>query len=350
MSGNSTTSHPLPKRSQRALKIVVGVGFSLALLAYLSLQVEWQEVLRESQELRWWMAIPLIATIYLQMFLRTARWAFLFPTESRPAFRLLFDSLMIGNLASFVLPLRAGEFVRPGVVALKSKTTFSQAFASVVIERFFDLSLVLLTFCFIAVKVPNLDPWVYSGAIILSIVALAVLIMIIIGTVAPHQAAQASSYITRLIERVLGKNKFFGKLEKLATEFIFALGVIRSLRTLAIIALLSCGVWAATYLFFYLFCLAGGHFPADLLLAIAVAVIVALAVAAPSAPGFIGVYQTGCVAAFVLLGYRKETGLAFGLLSHILQYIFIVLAGILSLWHQGVKFREMSRMAAQEGA
>ena len=65
-------------------------------------------------------------------------------------------------------------------------------------------------------------------------------------------------------------------------------------------------------------------------------VMTALAVAAPSAPGFIGVYQAGCVAALALFGISKEIGIAFSLVTHAYQFVIIVGLGVISLARNGL--------------
>ena len=75
-----------------------------------------------------------------------------------------------------------------------------------------------------------------------------------------------------------------------------------------------------------------------------IAVLVALAVAAPSAPGFIGVYQTGCIAGFAIFGLNKELAIAYSLVTHITQYIGIVSYGVYLLFKYQMKLGEMVQL------
>src|SRR5258708_33474033 len=54
----------------------------------------------------------------------------------------------MGFAASAVLPARAGEVVRPIVLARRTQVTLSSSFASVVFERVIDLATVLVLFLF----------------------------------------------------------------------------------------------------------------------------------------------------------------------------------------------------------
>ena len=69
--------------------------------------------------------------------------------------RRLFDAFMVGVFATFLLPFRAGEFVRPYYLKRYSHYSFLTCFVSVVVERFFDLATVLLGFAVMLVYVPH---------------------------------------------------------------------------------------------------------------------------------------------------------------------------------------------------
>jgi uncharacterized membrane protein YbhN (UPF0104 family) len=74
---------------------------------------------------------------------------------------------------------------------------------------------------------------------------------------------------------------------------------------------------------------------------VAVSVIIALAVAAPSAPGFIGIYQVGCIGALRLYEVSNDQAVAFALVSHLVQYLTVLLFGLVCLRRQGIRWREL---------
>ena len=73
-------------------------------------------------------------------------------------------------------------------------------------------------------------------------------------------------------------------------------------------------------------------FPVSWHQAIVITVIIALAVAAPSAPGFIGVFQIACVAAFLLLGLSKELATSYSIIAHAQMFIIVICYGIYLLF------------------
>ena len=57
----------------------------------------------------------------------------------------LYSPMMVGFMGNF-LPARAAEILRPYLLSKKYDITFSAAFASIVMERLFDLIMLLLIF------------------------------------------------------------------------------------------------------------------------------------------------------------------------------------------------------------
>lgn len=243
---------------------------------------------------------------------------------------------MIGNLATFLLPLRAGEFVRPFVLSLKSEYRFSVGFASIVVERFFDLVTVLITFVILLFAVEGIPDWTHKGAIMLGGLAGGLLLFMIIGSLAPGFAKRITEIFTSLLPL-----RIRTALDHFVDGVLEGLKVLHApLNLLTIIALSIC-VWSSAYLLFQSFLWSIGVFE-SLWLGTTVAVIVALAVAAPSAPGFIGVFQVGCIAAMALFGISEERALAYSIVSHGFHFVAFLVYGTLVLFQYNMKLSELS--------
>jgi uncharacterized membrane protein YbhN (UPF0104 family) len=71
-------------------------------------------------------------------------------------------------------------------------------------------------------------------------------------------------------------------------------------------------------------------------------VIISLAVAAPSAPGFVGTFQLGCIVALANMhGYSKEFAMAYSVIAHVLQIVLMVIAGLVVLHLRGLSFSQI---------
>jgi uncharacterized protein (TIRG00374 family) len=311
--------------SSQAFHIALGIFVSLGLLVWISLVVDWPVVMIELSRVEWFMFVPLTAIFFFHFFLRAVRWRYLLPEGQKVPLSRLFECIMLGNLATFVLPLRAGEIIRPYALTLFSPFSFSAGFVSVVIERFFDLAAVLLSFVAMLFFIESIPAWAHNGALSLGVMACGILGFITVGVFFPDRAQViADFFITRAPSKVRPALQVFSK------DFISGTSVLGGKRGLITVAGLTIIVWITSFMIsqggFYLFGMGASFWEG-----VTVGVILALAVAAPSAPGFIGIYQTGCIAAFSLFGYSKESALAYAIVTHAYQFAMIVAVGIFIL-------------------
>jgi uncharacterized protein (TIRG00374 family) len=327
--------------SKHAKKIqsLIGVAVSLALIVWMALKIDWSQVGTEMQKIQYILLIPCVLITIVHTVFRCWRWCLLLPTTEikKPSIAKLFDALMIGNLATFILPLRAGEFIRPYVLSLKSEVPFATGFVSIIIERFFDLAAVLLTFGALVFFIPGIPDGVVKGAAALSCVAGAIFIAILLAAFFPAQLERLARFFARYLPKPVAT---FGL--TLTESFIGGAHVLSNPLTLFGVLFGTLLVWGSTFALFYVYVDLVGVVP-SITLAVAIAVILALAVAAPSMPGFIGVYQVGCIWAFNLFNHSDEVGITFAIVTHIFQYAVLVLYGGISFLCGGLTMSHLTR-------
>src|SRR5262245_50990000 len=106
--------------------IGLGVAISAALIYWVCKGIDWTRVSGEFKSARYWILIPALAMLLLQISLRAIRWRYLLEDGRKLPFGKLFDSIILGSFATYILPLRAGEFVRPFVLSRESEVTFGR--------------------------------------------------------------------------------------------------------------------------------------------------------------------------------------------------------------------------------
>lgn len=325
----------------------IGLGLSLILVAWMVVFVNWSEVWQRLLTSNYWALIPASFVIILHYFLRAWRWRLLLPQCQNLKFRALFDGIMVGNFASYFLPLRAGEFVRPFVLARGGSHSFSAAFSSVVIERFFDLTAVLLTFVYVVYHVDTVPAILHKGALVLLILALLILSFILIGIFLPEIARRLVGSGLKLLPL-----RVANPLQKFLYEFIAGTQVLKDFRRFVGVIVLTCLVWFSCYVLFVVFNdlvripeVVGFS---KLFVATTVAVVVALAVAAPSSPGFVGVYQAGCTAGYAMFGIDAQAAITFAILSHVYQYLLFGFYGFYYLISNGLRFDELRQAVGKK--
>lgn len=315
----------------------LGILVSAFILLLLLRMIDWVRVLEELKRVDYWIFIPATLITLLHFFVRSLRWRYLLPKGEKLPLSLLFDAFMIGSLATYLLPLRAGEFIRPYILKRKAEYSFSTAFSSIVIERFFDLSLVLLSFALMVMFVPGVPNLVYQGAAAFGVIAGAILLFMVAGGIFPDHV----SSLSKLFLRPLPEGLQF-RIGRFIDDFLAGTTVLHDPFRISAVVILSFVVWGIIYFFYQtlllLFGISGSYW-----IGTAVGVFTALAVAAPSAPGFIGVYQAGCIAALVLFGINREVAAAYSIVTWVFQFLLTLLLGGFCLVRNNLRFADLRR-------
>lgn len=125
------------------IQLVFGIALSLVFL-YLALRgVDPQDLWVAVSSFNWWWAVPFTALTLFSMWLRAWRWRyFLLPTADLSTARL-FGPMMAGFAMNGLLPARLGEFARAYVLGRKENLPFSRIFGTIVVERIFDMFILL---------------------------------------------------------------------------------------------------------------------------------------------------------------------------------------------------------------
>lgn len=129
-------------RLKSILSLVVGTLF----VYWFVHKLNWSEVWAEVREANWGQLSLAVALLVGTYFVRVLRWRIFLAPMARPTLAALFRATMIGFSALFVMG-RAGEMiVRPAALSVKEKVHPSASYATVMIERVFDMVMVVAFF------------------------------------------------------------------------------------------------------------------------------------------------------------------------------------------------------------
>jgi len=342
----------------RKVQLLLGLPIAGVALYFTFRGVSFSEIFQNilSLKIRY---LPLAVLVFLLSFVaRAYRWRqLLMPVKAVPTKRI-YSPLMIGFMGN-LLPLRAGEFIRAFLLGKREDIGFSASFATVVVERLFDLMAVLLLFAGLLALQPGVfvpqgdasDPRIAGAIQSFGIASLAMCVGIIVFCYfLVHQQTQTLRFV-RFFTRIFPQ-KVQNSIEGILQSFTEGLGVLRDPR-----GLLICTVW--TIVLWGIICL--GNYPLfycyqiqdvmPLSSLVTLIVMIAVAVMIPT-PGFVGPFQLAIT--FVLCdlyGIDKSVAVSFSLVVWFLQMGLIFLSGLFFIVRDNVSFFEMSRSAkeAKEG-
>ena len=227
----------------RTLAVVaLAVALVVWFLGHADLTAVWHELQGGRLD---YLAVALLATLMTYV-IRAFRWQYLLRPLGRPHFLVCLKTTVIGFAASTLLPARAGEVLRPYLLARREGFNATATFASIVIERLLDLIAVLVLFgvfvLFFADGLVIKDPHVWTALKLggLSFAAGSLVVLGIMMAMAPHPERLSAWALT--IERLL-PDKLARLLASLVKGFVEGLAVVRQPGRMAIAMLLSIPLW-----------------------------------------------------------------------------------------------------------
>lgn len=281
-------------------------------------------------EMRWWTAAVYFAGWSLVHVLRAARWQLLLAPIAKISLRRVFAASFVGFLAILVLPLRAGEVVRPVMVRERGRLSAWAAAGTLGAERIAD-GLVLSAMLFVALAVSKpLDPLpdrLGDLPIPVKIIpsaayaALAVFTLAFLVMLAFYRWKQAARRLVHGLLDVVSPRLaswVSGRIEKLAEGLRF----VSLWRQSVPFALVTLAYWTLNVACTWLLGWGTGFEEFTYARACVVTGVLALGVLMPNAPGFFGAYQFSLYAGLAVFYPREpvlERGAAFVFTMYVLQ-------------------------------
>jgi uncharacterized protein (TIRG00374 family) len=332
----------------------VGVGLALAaVLLYLFLRgVDWPS-LREafSRARPAWLAAVVLASVATYA-IRAWRWGRLLRPLTASTFRPLFSATLVGFLSGFVVP-RAGEVLRPYLVARRYGVKMSAAFASIIIERLLDLVTVAALFAaylFLLAGPELVRPgvqqrvvWLKAAGGLAGLGAVALLgLLLLFHLYAERTLALVEPWLAWLPARLAAL------VARLLASFAEGLAVLQaSAREWAIL-------WAQSLLLWL--CIAAGFHAANLAFSLTLApaasflllAFLTVGVSAPT-PGFVGGFHGAYrLALSEVFGVEASLAAAVGIAAHAFTSLPVLVLGTWFLGAEGLSLRAAATMAGSE--
>lgn len=274
-----------------------------------------------------WAACTAFATLIFP--LRARRWqALLAPTYGRLPLSALWQATAIGMMMNNVAPLRAGEFARAFVLTRSQpQVKFTAAFGSLAVDRLFDGTIIILL-----MLAGTLDPAFHGGQTINGtplttyLQPIGLFLLLILG--GALLLLFAPELMARIVDTIVGTlaPKLAPKAHAIIAGFVDGLRVLRNPKLMLEVVFWTVLHWLCNAFAFWLGFKALGisaPFSAGLLLQ----GLIAIAVAAPSSPGFFGLFEASGTVGLALYGIGPTPAIAWALGFHILSYIPITVIG-----------------------
>ncbi|RCK80037.1 MAG: hypothetical protein OZSIB_3541 [Candidatus Ozemobacter sibiricus] len=326
-------------RSKRFWGLVVSLVFLWLALR----RVEWQRLPPILLTIDPRFVAAMLVSIICEGLMRAWRWQVILGGRPLP-FRHSYTGLMLGYFFNNVLPARAGEFIRAAYLGRQGIIRSSEAFGSVVLERFVD-GIAVLTLILLAVQWFEVSPGIRQAGFSALVFYALVLGFILLFQFRRHWVMPITGFFIRLLPE-----RFRERVTTAQEAFIRGLDSIRHPgRFLGVIALtfLSWGISTFTYyLSLKVFGLSQGWDVALLLISI-----LSLGAMIPSSPGMIGIYQWCCMLVLSdMLHLPPEVAASHGLFTHFISYSVVLVIGLGLLTLENLSINDLQNAAPLDPA
>jgi glycosyltransferase 2 family protein len=272
--------------------------------------------------------------------LRSVRWQRIVRPAAKIGLPAAFSILMMGFAANNLLPARLGEFVRAYLLRRKTGARKTFGMATVFLERVCDgvVLIAMLGIVSLMRPLPMLGQQVQMISSLIFLGSVAGILMLLLR----------EGFTVRLLDRLLRPlpARLSGSVLRASRAFIAGLQSLKNPQSLVLVITLSISVWMLEASSYFLMMRAFNvRLDPDLLVlaALLMLVTVNLGIMVPSAPGYVGTFQFFAVTALAVFGVDRETALAVGISSHLMQYILVTGIGLALFAHQNLSLSSLQK-------
>lgn len=285
-------------------------------------------------------------------FVRAERWQYLLEPLGHTRFWIAFKTTVIGFAAIMVFPARAGEVLRPYLLARHEGLPATAAFATIIVERILDLAAMLLLLAVYLVwfgaasahAAPALYRTITVGGMLLG--AAAVVALGAMFVMAGHPERLHATVLR--IERVLPP-RLAHAVARLARTFAQGLAVVRRPRRIVLALGWSLVLWTLIAVYGWLVAAAFGiHFPLPGSFLLSAMLVVGVSVPTPGGVG--GVHEAFRLGVTSFFGADNDTAVGAAIVLHGITTVLVSAAGFWFAMRDGLTIGNLKTMAGQARA
>lgn len=327
---------------KRPLQLLIGLFIS-AFFIYLALPgLHLSEVLVSLRTANYWWILPGIAVYFVGLWARSWRWHYtLRHLKAVPLVRL-FPLVCIGYFGNNVYPFRAGEVIRSYVLKQQEDIAISSSLATVLIERVFD-GLVMLLFVFLALPFTPSLPQSYRTLVVFLTVALFLATGIFVWMAT--QPRFMDRCYTWVADWLLPKG-LRSRIDNFYGRFMVGLRSLSSGSDVLMIFGTSIVIWLMETVKYW-FVMHAFNFSVSFLVLMLMNGLVNLATTLPSAPGYIGTFDTPGIETLATFGVERNLAASYTFTLHAALWLPVTLLGAYYFWRAQLRWSDFTQAEAQ---
>ena len=322
-------------KARQALQLIVGVIIS-AVFVWLALRgLHLQDVIESLRTANYWWIIPGVAVYFAGLWARTWRWHYTLRHLKPIPLKRLYPLICIGYFGNNVFPFRAGEILRSYVLKQREDVAISASLATVFIERIFD-GLVMLLFVFLALPFAPLPTFYRNSVVVLTLMLVGATGVFVWMAVQPHRV---EVFYKWLAQRILPEGIRL-KTDGIYEKFMSGLKSLSSGSDVLMIFATSVVVWLMETVKYW-FVMHAFPFSVSFLVLMLMNGIVNLATTLPSAPGYVGTFDTPGIEVLSAFGVDRAIATSYTLTLHAALWVPVTLVGAWYFWRGRLRMKDV---------
>ncbi len=331
----------------KSLKFWLGILVSVAAIWWAVGKIEWSALGRELSRFDYlWVAVC-VPLIWVQYVIRALRWKYLLNPIAQVPYASRLTSTVIGFTGNLLLPARLGEIMRAVDLAKRERISKASVLATILLERILDGLILVPIFLISAFLLGVFEgesqvlTYVRTAAVVFTLVYLVVMVVVVLLALLPQMVLGLFGFLFKPLPQ-----RFSQKLLEIIASLVDGLLLLRSIRLILPAVAYTVLLWLMLSLPLY-FMAIGVGFKVSYTAAVFVQGLLCVAIALPSAPGFVGTFHKGIQAGFSLpmIGMSAEQGLAVAIVFHAITFAFTVGYGLTFVARGKVSLFDLKREA-----
>ena len=336
------------------LKTIAGLAVGVIFVYWFAHKLDWTEVWTEVRLANWALLSLAMISFTGTYFVRVIRWRALLEPMAQPSLSALFRATMVGFSALFLMG-RAGELiVRPAMLSVRERVHPSASYATVMIERVFDMVMVAFFFAvnFVFFEYTSSDAesvrvfgWIKALGALLLCASIAGIYGL---SVFRSRRAGALAYLERKLNWLPSKIK--RGLLSLLTHISEGLAVLHDARGLTVMFSYTLILWLMAALAHLLVVRAFSIPYAQIPLTGAVFLMGAamLGSVVPTPGGATGPFHTAAAGALIILGVEQNKAASVAIILHLVMFIPATLFGMFYVFKDGLSLDRLRRIGEKQ--
>lgn len=337
--------------NKKFLGILISIFFIILIINQIDIKKSF-EAIKHVSILNFIWIIPLYCTDYM---IRAYRWRIILSNNPLLKLRSLISSMIIGFMANSLLPARVGEIYRAHIFGKKENIKRLKVFASIVLERIFDgtvlFSILIILICYVYPR-----PWLFKLAAFVGTIFVGGFIFLMIFSKSVKLNQFQNNILLKLTKKFFDKylSKFpqiiqkiiifyiIDKIKYFLDSFTEGLDLFNYPKLIFKVFFLSFLVWLleGTIVFIVI---TGFGIHIGILSALFVLCVTAFSTMIPSGPASIGPYQWGYIMALGLLGVNRETAFAVSIINQLVGVSFVSVTGLFFIFKDHINIKNLEK-------